>query len=84
MPCFSISAQVRSTLHNSSSRGITAEPNTSGVSQRSWAPSKLIEANCSSRSSGVMPYSSPIDRQCMANGPWATLTPFGRPVEPEV
>ena len=23
-------------------------------------------------------------RQCMANGPWATATPLGRPVEPEV
>ena len=45
---------TRSTGKMSLSRGISAAPKASGTQVRSCAPSKAMEANCSSRSAGVI------------------------------
>ena len=46
--------------------------------------SKETDANCSTRSSGVMPYRSTSSRHRYESEWCSTRTPFGVPVEPEV
>src|SRR5690606_3659230 len=46
--------------------------------------SKVNGVFCSTTSSGPIPYSVVIHRIWLTTEAWATATPFGRPVEPEV
>ena len=46
--------------------------------------SKLKDANCSTRLSGDTPNSSPCTRCKLGKPRWVTITPLGRPVEPDV
>src|SRR5437660_4138435 len=70
--------------HGSPARSTTVAPHVSPGSSCSKDASKLAGANCSTRSVAVSPYCSTAPRTTSPSARRSTITPLGRPVEPEV
>ncbi len=85
IPCVAISSASGSPGSRCSAVASTRVPPDSSASTSSQnAPSKLSEANCSTRASGPAPSRSRCTRTMSCTPVWVTTTALGRPVEPEV
>src|ERR1017187_282924 len=62
----------------------SAAPASSAMQHSTANASKLGEANCATRESAPMPNAAISNRDRLAIPVWATTTPLGVPVEPEV